>query len=170
MVCDSATIRMATFRSARHIYAEMKKYQNDTLVQKLAADLSLSPDGARTLLEDVKRFLALSAATGRRLSPTPAIDRGWHVFLVFTKNYPAFCQKFCKRMIHHVPENPATSEPRRALKRMQRTVKLASKVFAPAVLSSNWKLPPEIKKRRAKANGRGSRKGCSACRASSCCT
>jgi hypothetical protein len=32
------------------------------------------------------------------------VDRLWHVFLTFTRDYAAFCQAVAGRFIHHRPE------------------------------------------------------------------
>ncbi|MEG9884477.1 MAG: hypothetical protein V6Z86_07655 [Hyphomicrobiales bacterium] len=53
------------------------------------------------------RFLALSAtALNRKRSygMMGTIDKLWHTFVIFTREYAGFCDKVAGRFIHHVPE------------------------------------------------------------------
>jgi hypothetical protein len=43
-------------------------------------------------------------------SPSELVDIGWHTFILYTREYAAFCQRVAGRFIHHLPaDEPATA-------------------------------------------------------------
>jgi hypothetical protein len=70
-----------------------------------------SPDVERHERE-LKRYLVLRSKLGSAALPTPKVlDRLWHVFLLYTHDYTAFCNTL-GGFIHHVPteSSPAIEE------------------------------------------------------------
>ncbi|OHV65325.1 hypothetical protein [Pseudofrankia sp. BMG5.36] len=56
-------------------------------------------------------FLGTCADRGPQgLVPSPLVDVGWHAFILFTRDYAAFCARVCGRFIHHVPVDPSVDE------------------------------------------------------------
>ena len=55
------------------------------------------------LLVEVLRFLGLVVMAGQRLTPSEAVDRGWHEFILCTRTYGEFCRRRFGRMVHHEP-------------------------------------------------------------------
>lgn len=55
------------------------------------------------LLVEVLRFLGLVVMAGERLTPSETVDRGWHEFILCTRTYGDFCQRYLGRMVHHEP-------------------------------------------------------------------
>jgi len=55
------------------------------------------------LLVEILRFLGLIATTERPLTPSETVDRGWHEFILCTRTYSEFCQRYFGRIIHHEP-------------------------------------------------------------------
>lgn len=54
-------------------------------------------------------FLAACAEnTGVPLAPSARADIGWHMFILFTREYAEFCQHIAGRFLHHVPEDDST--------------------------------------------------------------
>jgi hypothetical protein len=50
-----------------------------------------------------KQFMVVCAVKpGPKITSDP-IDRMWHSFLLFTKDYNAFCEQYLGRFIHHEP-------------------------------------------------------------------
>ena len=119
---------------AHALFERMRTYEHPVLLNKLQHELNLSAEDARTLFEDVKKFLALSASTPQGLAPTTAVDKGWHQFILFTQAYPAFCKEYCGHMVHHVPEDPFSAV--KDYESVPRTRELAELIFGG--LSSNW--------------------------------
>jgi hypothetical protein len=62
---------------------------------------------------ELKRYLILRARHRSPTLPTPrAVDQLWHVFLLYTRDYMAFCDILGEGFIHHVPteSSPAIGE------------------------------------------------------------
>lgn len=67
---------------------------------------------ARRIIGQAAAFLTASAALpGAQLSPSKAVDAGWHTFILHTLDYAEFCERVAGRFIHHVPTpNAETKE------------------------------------------------------------
>jgi hypothetical protein len=76
---------------------------------KLAARL---PGIQERKLEDVLSglkdfFLLYLEVEGFRLGmPSKAVDAAWHEFILYTRDYTAFCEHAFGRYLHHVPDDP----------------------------------------------------------------
>lgn len=115
------------------VFDRMRSYRHPVLINKMMAELELKKEEAEELLDDVKRFLSLP---GRGMAPTEAVDKGWHLFILFTADYEAFCMKFLGRFVHHIPEDPFRVRTRRDFEAVPRTMALAQEIFGE--LSANW--------------------------------
>ncbi|WP_100772187.1 glycine-rich domain-containing protein [Rhizobium sullae] len=47
---------------------------------------------------------ATAAPHGKFYGMTGAVDELWHTFVIFTRDYAAFCDAVAGRFLHHVPE------------------------------------------------------------------
>jgi hypothetical protein len=116
-------------------YEPVACYQHPQLVQRLSEKLSLSRSDSEQLFADTKQFLFLCARFPGQLSPSESIDRGWHEFLLFTRDYDAFCSQHLGRFIHHQPHDDlARSSQPRGVYRL--TLRRAQEAFGG--LSKNW--------------------------------
>ncbi|MFH9118608.1 glycine-rich domain-containing protein [Streptomyces globisporus] len=71
---------------------------------------------ARRIIGQAAAFLAASAALpGAQLSPSKAVDAGWHTFILHTVSYAEFC--VASRFIHHVPTPNAETDKESAAAR-----------------------------------------------------
>lgn len=53
---------------------------------------------------ELKRYLVLRSRSSADAFPTPrVVDQLWHVFLLYTRDYMAFCDILGGGFIHHVP-------------------------------------------------------------------
>jgi uncharacterized low-complexity protein len=60
-------------------------------------------------LLEFKRFMALVGLGHRGLEmASPKVDEVWHAFILFTREYAAFCQDVFGEFIHHVPRTSRT--------------------------------------------------------------
>lgn len=97
------------FRSARRMtkrgrtLADLMSYENPDVVARLAHEEGLSIEEARSLFRDTLLFLWLGSQMNGPLAPTPRIDLGWHVFLLFTQDYREFCCAYFGRFVDHHP-------------------------------------------------------------------
>lgn len=53
----------------------------------------------------LREYFHLSRKAGRRklAMPSQVVDVAWHEFILFTRNYEAFCAKALGRFLHHTP-------------------------------------------------------------------
>src|SRR3712207_3180742 len=49
------------------------------------------------------RFLDLCADAAEPLAPSKTVDEAWHEFVLFTREYAAFCEERYGRFLHHDP-------------------------------------------------------------------
>ena len=65
----------------------------------------LTPEQRYDVFEGLRDWFAINLAAGRRkLSmPSQVVDDAWHEFILFTRNYQAFCRRGLRRFLHHVP-------------------------------------------------------------------
>lgn len=93
---------------------EVLLYENEEVVQRFMADFAISKADAEEIFTETKRWLWLCAdemetsanGIGSRiplLSEARVIDLMWHTFLLFTREYAAFCQKYFGFFVHHQP-------------------------------------------------------------------
>ncbi|GAA3955126.1 hypothetical protein GCM10023085_42050 [Actinomadura viridis] len=76
----------------------------ERLVGRVVKDERLSPQYAARVMEQTLAFLATCARhPNAGLSPSKAVDLGWHAFVLCTAEYAEFCQRAAGRFIHHVP-------------------------------------------------------------------
>ncbi|MFC4905776.1 glycine-rich domain-containing protein [Actinomadura gamaensis] len=76
------------------------------LVARISRDEEVSIDYAERVMSQTLGFLqacALNPAAG--LSPSEAVDVGWHAFILHTREYAAYCQRLAGRFIHHRPSD-----------------------------------------------------------------
>ncbi|MDR3605948.1 MAG: hypothetical protein P4M08_01050 [Oligoflexia bacterium] len=103
--------------------SEVLSYQNDELVHRFAEDFKLSFSDAQEIFLETKRWLWLCARQRdaiQKKQPVPAfipllseayvIDLMWHTFLLFTKDYAEFCDRYFGFFIHHTPQTRAERE------------------------------------------------------------
>lgn len=119
-------------------FQALESYQNEKVLYRCQTKLGLTKGQAELLFNDTKRFLFLAANFKDRgpLSPSSAIDNGWHEFLMFTEEYQHFCNKYFGGFLHHRPFVPWIAEKPGGI---YRTYCLAREVFGPD-LSQNWML------------------------------
>src|SRR4029079_4720599 len=76
------------------------------VVERIAYDLKFSVEKAQELFEDLKKFLCVAAVSNENTVPPPFIDEAWHSFILFTKDYQLFCEKYFNNFLHHLPHRP----------------------------------------------------------------
>lgn len=78
--------------------------------ERLTRKVGLPADQARGAVVEMKRYLALVGLGYRGLGmASRAVDEAWHAFLLFTKDYDAFCRSAFGEFIHHVPRTSRDS-------------------------------------------------------------
>src|SRR3989344_4156822 len=71
---------------------------------------SVSPTIAEIAVDGAIDFLKLCGNhPGQKFVPSKIVNMGWHAFLMYTREYQRFCQRFAGRFIHHEPNDGDTS-------------------------------------------------------------
>ena len=83
--------------------SEVLSYTNARLLDRYQRDFGLSAEIARLRFEGLKQFLYVCAVTPGYKVTSDSIDSMWHTFLLFTKDYSAFCETYFGRFINHDP-------------------------------------------------------------------
>ncbi len=121
------------------LFERLMAYEHPELILRLEQKLEISAEKALSLFEDTKRFLYLCGAfPDGRWGPSQSIDRGWHEFIVYTRDYIKFCEDFFGRYIHHCPNSP---NGQKDIMRSRRTITQALEIFGN--LSENWRYENE---------------------------
>ncbi|QFG25409.1 hypothetical protein [Actinomadura sp. WMMB 499] len=74
------------------------------LTSRLASEHEISNEHAERIMEQALSFLQACAENpGVPLAPPFEVDWGWHMFIIHTKAYAAFCDRVAGRFMHHEP-------------------------------------------------------------------
>ena len=114
-------------------------YENPDIVTKFCDEHSLDIVLGREYFQEVKKFLYLCANTSDRLAPSAELDKIWHTFILFTKEYRMYCEKFLGKFIDHVPEiRKESSESKENC--LQNTISHYENVFG-KLNNQVWQIP-----------------------------
>lgn len=82
----------------------------ERLVHRLVRDEAIERDLAERIMNEALGFLQLCAREpDGKFSPSATVDIGWHVFVLYTKDYANFSQRVAGRFLHHEPtDDPGT--------------------------------------------------------------
>lgn len=96
---------------------EVLRHRNRAVVDRFLKELPIGEEDAEDVFRETKRWLwLLASAPGHELAittPLLVLDEMWHTFILFTRPYAEFCQRYCGRFVHHMPT------PEREKQRMQ---------------------------------------------------
>lgn len=79
-------------------------YENNDIVKKFCNQYSIDKELGDEYFLELKKFLYLCSSTKEKLAPSLEIDKIWHTFILFTKEYRSYCIIFLGKFIDHVPE------------------------------------------------------------------
>jgi hypothetical protein len=83
----------------------------DRLVRRNALDhAELTDDMPERIADQALAFLAACAVATEPLGPSDAVDIGWHTFILYTREYAAFCDRVAGRFIHHLPDDSGSDD------------------------------------------------------------
>lgn len=117
-----------------HLKNEVLSFRDQTTIQHMVDKEHWTPEVAEGVFRDTLQFLFVCGIHEQRCAPTPAIDVGWHHFILHTRAYTKFCKNYFGRYIHHNPGVPKEQ----TLPVVEHTIELARAEFG--VLSENWDL------------------------------
>lgn len=74
---------------------------------RVAVEERVDLDYAERVVDQALAFVAacrdLPATT--RISPSPAVDVGWHTLILYTRQYAELCDRVVGRFVHHEPDD-----------------------------------------------------------------
>lgn len=78
------------------------------LVGRIVRDEQVETAYAERIMDQALGFLALCAQEpGAGYGPSEAVDKGWHTFILYTREYADFCERTAGHFIHHTPSDEA---------------------------------------------------------------
>ncbi|MBC2902508.1 glycine-rich domain-containing protein [Streptomyces cupreus] len=77
----------------------------DRLVDFCADEYGHERCTAERIMSEALAFLDVMGRTGEGMSPSQAVDPGWHTFMLHTEEYEAFCRTRYGRFVHHAPRS-----------------------------------------------------------------
>ena len=96
-------IMQTALRETRKPVPEILAYQHERVLDRYATDYGVSPEEAKRRFDAFKEFMVICAVKpGPKVTSEP-IDRMWHTFLLFTKDYRYFCEEYLGLFINHEP-------------------------------------------------------------------
>ncbi|HLJ31969.1 MAG TPA: hypothetical protein VKU36_06020 [Candidatus Babeliales bacterium] len=92
-------------------------YSMPDVIARCQKDHNYTDEDMVILEQELKKYLALSLVTkkgdlGTGMYSTD-VDNLWHSFILFTKEYADFCDKYIGFFIHHAPETETVRSPER---------------------------------------------------------
>ena len=75
----------------------------DQVVRRIARDHHVRKATATLWFEELDKFLTVCASADAPVSPPPRVDKAWHTFILFTRDYAFYCGASHGRFIHHDP-------------------------------------------------------------------
>src|SRR5262249_35562828 len=89
--------------------AEVLAYRHPGVVRRYAKEQHASREEAEEIFQETLKWLYLCGCSLREdvsCAMTPEIaklDEMWHTFLMFTRDYADFCERYFSFFLHHVP-------------------------------------------------------------------
>ncbi len=105
--CDNTPL--STAKRAGAIFARIRNYDLNAVIDRYAKDYHLDKYVAEEHFIELKKFLSVCAASDEPIGMAGPVDDAWHIFLIFTREYSAFCEH-CGKFIHHVPNTDEGGE------------------------------------------------------------
>jgi hypothetical protein len=113
---------------------------------RLARENGWSKEYANCVITEYKKFVFLSATSGKSLTPSDEVDQAWHMHMIYSRSY---WNEMCKGilggfMLHHGPTKGGKLEAERFHDQYQYTLDLYADVFNENPPSDIW---PSVEKR-----------------------
>lgn len=113
--------------------------------RKLAKENQWDIKFAQRAIEEYKKFIFLCCISPHGASPSPVVDKVWHLHLQYTRSYwEEFCEKVLQRKVHHEPSGGGAKEKDRHDNWQKDTLLLYRQTFQQEPPSDIW-LPPSAR-------------------------
>jgi len=106
---------------------------------RLARENGWTPGRAKAAIDQYRRFIYLVCISDDMLSPSPDVDKVWHLHLTYTKDYwKRFCDETLGQEVHHHPSRGADESQVPLRDAYARTLVMLSEEFGEDPVSSVW--------------------------------
>ena len=82
----------------------------EPVIRRIAKDKRIRRRSAERRFTEMLKFLDLCATSSQPIAPPPKVDDAWHVFVLFTRSYAAYCERRFGFFIHHDPTDTRDPE------------------------------------------------------------
>ncbi|MFT4017544.1 MAG: hypothetical protein QM668_11320 [Agriterribacter sp.] len=90
---------------------DMLSYRNEDILSRFTDMFEVTGEEAMDIFQETKKFLYVCQVDGVFIPDDLLIvDEMWHNFILFTKEYHAFCNRYFNRYFHHLPASKAEKE------------------------------------------------------------
>jgi hypothetical protein len=126
-VTNATTAQLARLRV-------LERYDLSFIAERIVRENGSRPNSLSNAVLEFKRYMGL-VALGYRGLPVPSqeVDDIWHAFLLFTREYAAFCRKTVGSFVHHIP---TTSSGKTKLTKNARISRAYRKIFGLDMLTA----------------------------------
>lgn len=157
------------FKSAvQALYRRVCRADLGFLVTAAIEREGVAANEAHFLVQDYLRFACLCGAkfaSTPQFSPTERIDKVWHLHILHTNHYAAFCDDHFDVFVHHTPYSSAERAEKclsgEGPNSMRWTIEWATYCFGP--LSDNWHRPISLAGAYGTCSGSTNCQSCSKC-------
>jgi hypothetical protein len=107
VIKNTSTTLESQVKTANKTVARTKvmDYQMPHIIARYCKDYNVSTETAKIHERELKRYLILAGESNDHLGMmSTEVDNLWHTFLLFTKEYQAFCNDMFGKFIHHCPK------------------------------------------------------------------
>ena len=112
-----------------------------TFVARLARENGWSPEHARRVDREYRRFLYLASTRGPA-TPSDAVDQAWHLHLGYTRHYwEEMCGRILGRPLHHEPTEGGPAADRRFRDQYEATLSAYRETFGGVPPADIWPAP-----------------------------
>jgi len=112
----------------------------DPFSQRLARENAWSELYARLVIREYKRFLALAVIAPHVVTPSEQVDQAWHLHLLYSARYRAFCRQVLGRRLDHGPSSGGQVELEHFTRAYEQTLASYQALFGEAAPEEIW--PP----------------------------
>jgi hypothetical protein len=111
IACLAAALALLFSLWTRHIKLRREAFIRDALLPKGLFERlrkhhpELTPKDCQLVANGLRQFFLTHLKSGRQhvAMPSQVVDDLWHEFILYTKNYDAFCARAFGRFLHHTP-------------------------------------------------------------------
>ncbi|MGN6492261.1 MAG: hypothetical protein ACTHLE_09725 [Agriterribacter sp.] len=90
---------------------DILSYYNEDVLSRFTDMFEVTDEEAFDLFQETKKFLFVCQVKGIFIPDDLLIlDEMWHNFILFTKEYHAFCNRYFNRYFHHLPASKKEKE------------------------------------------------------------